>query len=187
MIYRRPNSLDSFGIAKVHVDTWNSTYKGLISEKILQRRTYEVSQRRWHDRIARLIDKEIIYIAENDYGEIVAFIMAGTEKYNLIGTLQDLNDYEGELMAIYVLKEYQKKNIGFRLLSLVVKYFLSKNINSMIVWVLKENPSKGFYKRLGAKYIGAKYLNLDGELYLESAYGWSDIRTILSYNERLKK
>jgi len=184
MIYRRPNSLDSYEIAKIHVNTWTSTYKGLISEKVLQRRTYEVVQRRWHDRIARLTDKEIIYIAKNDYGEIVAFIWARTEKFNLTGTLQDLNDYEGELMAIYVLKEYQNKNIGLRLLSLVVNYLLSKNINSMIVWVLKENPSKGFYKRLGAKYIGDKYLDLDGELYLESAYGWSDIRTILSYSER---
>lgn len=87
-------------------------------------------------------------------------------------------------MAIYFLKEYQKKRIGAHMLSLVVNYLLSKSINSMIVWVLKENPSKGFYKRLGAKYIGDKYLNLDGELYLESAYGWIDITTLLSYSER---
>ncbi|MFX0148202.1 MAG: hypothetical protein ACFE8E_10710 [Candidatus Hodarchaeota archaeon] len=85
MIYRRPNSLDSFGIAKVHVDTWNSTYKGSISERILQRRTYEVIQKRWHERIIGLTDKEIIYITENDCGEIIAFIMGGTEKVNLIG------------------------------------------------------------------------------------------------------
>jgi GNAT superfamily N-acetyltransferase len=182
--FRKVKLSDTNGIAKVHVDTWNATYKGLISEKILQRRTYEVLQRRWYERIGTLTNKEIIYIAEDDYGEIVAFIMAASEKFNLIGTLQDLNDYEGELMAIYVLKEYQNKNIGFRLLSLVVNYLLRKNVNSMTVWVLKENPSKVFYKRLGAKYIGDKYLDLDGELYLESAYGWSDIRTILSYSER---
>ena len=50
----------------------------------------------------------------------------------------------------------------------------------MLVWVFKENPSKKFYKNLGAKYIGDRFLELDGEKNLESAYGWENIEIILS-------
>lgn len=178
MLYRKANIFDVNEIARVTLDTWNTTYKGLISDRILQKRSYEVLAQKWNDRLTNLTDNEIIYVTEDDHGTIIAFIWAALEKINPIGDLLELNNFRGELMAIYVLKEYQNKKIGFHLVSQVVSYLLSKNINSMVVWVLKENPSKGFYKRLGAKYIGDKYLNLDGELYLESAYGWYNLKEI---------
>lgn len=178
VLYREANLSDVNEIARVTVDTWNTTYKGLISIRVLQKRSYEVLIQRWNDRLTNLTDKEVIYVAENDHGTIIAFVWAAIEKINPIGDLLELNNFEGELMAIYVVKEYQNKKIGFNLVSQVVSYLLIHNVDSMIVWVLKENPSKGFYIRLGAKYIGDKYLNLDGELYLESAYGWNNLKEI---------
>ena len=90
-------------------------------------------------------------------------------------------------MAIYVLKEYQKRSIGSNLVSLAVNFLLNKNVQSMLVWVLKENPSREFYEKLGAKYIGDHVLILDGEHYIESAYGWTDIKIILSKYNTMKE
>ncbi|MFX1414988.1 MAG: GNAT family N-acetyltransferase [Promethearchaeota archaeon] len=148
MQYRKSKPSDASAIAKVTFDTWNSTYKGLISERVLQKRSLNVLIQKWNERISNLANKQIIYVAENDSGNIIAFIWAGTEKINPVGNLLELNSFEGELMAIYVLKEYQNKKIGSNLVFLVVNYLLSKGDISMIVWVLKENPSKNFYKNL---------------------------------------
>ena len=84
-------------------------------------------------------------------------------------------------MAIYILKEYQRKKIGLKLVKMVVERLLESNIKSMIVWVLKGNPNCKFYEILGGTYIGQKMLEIESVNYIEVAYGWDDIRPILSY------
>jgi hypothetical protein len=49
-------------------------------------------------------------------------------------------------------------------------------MESLIVWVLKENPHRDFYRRLGGVLIGEKKIELGGAVLAEVAYEWSDIR-----------
>ena len=178
--YRRANTSDSSGIAKVLVNTWKSTYFNLVSESILNKRKYENIEPRWRERIENLTEKDIMFVAEKEDKKIVGITWGRTEKLNIAEHLPEIDEYEGELLAVYVLKDYQKRNIGKTLVSQVVEFLLNHNVHSMIVWVFKENSSKEFYKKLGAKYIGDRFLDLDGEKYLESVYGWMSIEDILS-------
>ncbi|WP_310739799.1 hypothetical protein [Oceanobacillus alkalisoli] len=41
MQIRRADSKDATGIAKVHVDSWRATYKGIIPEDFLNNLSYE--------------------------------------------------------------------------------------------------------------------------------------------------
>src|SRR5699024_9426075 len=72
--------------------------------------TYENRQEKWQD----IISKQIVFVAENNKGEIVGFSNAGVERTG------KYPDYKGELYAIYLLKEYQGKGIG----KLLFKYFV---------------------------------------------------------------
>jgi hypothetical protein len=48
---------------------------------------------------------------------------------------------------------------------------------NMIVWVLKENPARTFYEKMGGRYLEVKCLK---ELSVEEvSYGWKDIRVLL--------
>lgn len=84
-------------------------------------------------------------------------------------------------MAIYVLKEYQRRGIGLKLVKKVVKRLLENNIKNMIVWVLKDNPNWKFYEIVGGKYVGQKMFEKKGVDSVAIAYGWDDFRQILLY------
>lgn len=45
----------------------------------------------------------------------------------------------------------------------------------MMVWVLKNNPARGFYERLGGKYLYEKPIQIGAEELMEVAYGWRDL------------
>jgi hypothetical protein len=50
----------------------------------------------------------------------------------------------------------------------------------MLVWVLADNPSRGFYEQMGGRYVMEKEIVIGGDKPLqEVAYGWPDIGAIL--------
>jgi len=178
--FRIANISDLSGIVKVNVDTWKTTYHGIISENFLQSLSYEDKEANWRQRLEKPTHGAIIYVAETDQNEIVGFALATLEIYNPIVVLLQAERYNGELCAIYVLEEFQHKKIGIELVHLVVKYFKMNNIYSMITWVLKESPYRRFYEKLGGKFLGEQSIEIGGMRYIEIAYGWENIEVILS-------
>jgi hypothetical protein len=49
----------------------------------------------------------------------------------------------------------------------------------MLVWVLADNPARGFYERLGGRYLRQKPIEIGGIDLFEAAYGWDDIRVLI--------
>ena len=45
----------------------------------------------------------------------------------------------------------------------------------MLLWVLAENPSRGFYEALGGAEVRQETITIGGTELVEIAYGWSDI------------
>jgi len=179
MNYREATFSDLSGIVKVKVDTWKTTYRGIISEEYLQTLSYKDKEENWRQRLENPTHGAKIYVAMTDLHEIVGFSLATLEKYNPFITSIKPERYVGELCAIYVLKDFQGKKIGTELVKLVVRYFMRNNVRSMIIWVLKENPYCRFYEKLGGHYIGEQSIEIGGNRYIEKAYGWENIETNL--------
>lgn len=159
---------DARGIAKVHVDSWRTTYKHIFPEDYLQSLTYESREKLWKS----VIPNGYVYVAENLQGEIVGFSSGGKERTG------DYPGYEGELYAIYLLQEYQGKGIGRQLVKPLIEQFTIDGINSMTVLVLEENPSKYFYQSLGAVEIDRLPDTLAGKEVIELVYGWKDFSIV---------
>lgn len=51
MIIRRAIISDAPGIAKVHVDSWRTTYKGIIPQSFLDGLSYEQRTKLWENNI----------------------------------------------------------------------------------------------------------------------------------------
>ena len=180
MIYRLATIEDVAGIIKVSIDTWRITYRDIFPPDFLNNLSYEDSEAKWRQRFTDPERNIFFYIAETDSKEIVGFALGNLEQNDPTDKIPGIEKYTGELMAIYVLKEYQHRGIGTKLVKLIVKRLLEHNIDSMIVWVLKDNPNWKFYEVLGGKYLGQGILLKDGTNYIKLAYGWDDIRQILS-------
>nr|WP_263327024.1 GNAT family N-acetyltransferase [Neobacillus sp. Marseille-Q6967] len=159
---------DAKGIAKVHVDCWKTTYKNIVSDEYLNNLTYDSREKLWKNNIPN----GGVYIAENKEGEIVGFSSGGKERSGIY------NGFEGELYAIYILKENQGNGIGKALVKPIVDEIKEMGLNSMLVLVLKDNISRLFYEALGAKKIDTVEVEVAGKKLSELVYGWEDIRII---------
>ena len=171
MIIREANRKDLFSIAKVQVDSNRSTYKGIIPEEYLNSLSYESKEKYWDERLFSENSKEFMYVAEASDAGIVGFASA-----SLVRT-HDL--FERELYKIYILKEFQRKGIGKLLIKAVIRKFAEDNVKSVILWTLKDNPSRLFYEHLGGKIAGKRTIQRGGKDLLQIAYGWEDVTCLL--------
>lgn len=160
-------------IAKVHVDTWRSTYLGIVPDEVLSGLSCEKRENAWQ-KVFDLASEfnGFTYVSEDEAGRIVGFVNGGRERTgNQI--------YRGEINALYLLRSYQNKGIGRRLVRLAVERLTQMNVHSMLVWVLEDNPACKFYEALGGQKIQRKDIEIGGNRLTELAYGWTDISLLL--------
>ncbi|SES97849.1 L-amino acid N-acyltransferase YncA [Salinibacillus kushneri] len=160
---------DASFIAKVHVDSWRSTYRNLVREEDLaQEASYEHRKVFWETILKKHFHNQILYVAENDDNQVVGFVSGGEERSKKF-------DYDGEIYAIYLLEEYQGLGIGKTLLNAFMEEAQRLGYQSILVWVLTLNPSSHFYQYLGAQPIEAEEITIGEGTYEETAYGWPNI------------
>jgi len=158
---------DAEGIARVHVDSWRTTYKDIVPESYLQQLSYEQRAENWR----RGIGHNALYVAEDENNKIVGFATGGKERTGKY-------EAEGELYAIYLLQDVQGLGIGKKLTRKIAENLKEQGFNSMLVWVLEQNPSKAFYESLGGTTIDTIWIDIGGEEFKEIAYYWDNIESI---------
>ncbi|NOH03488.1 MAG: GNAT family N-acetyltransferase [Chloroflexi bacterium] len=166
---RRATVDDAQEIAAVHITAWQETYPGIVPDEFLKNLSMERRTERW---TASLSDPADLYhraiVAEMD-GQVVGFSNYGPPQEKDSG-------FDGELYAIYILKSVQGCGIGRMLMTEAAKGLLELGLNSMLVWVLRENVhERGFYERMGGAYVHEKSIVIGGKELVEVAYGWRDL------------
>ena len=159
--------VDAGGIAKVHVDVWRSTYKGIIPDKVLDSLSYEQRSKVRREHLEKNDPKVCCFVAENHDGEIIGFAMGGPRREGRL-------EFDGELYAIYLFKEHHGKGIGKQLLLSVSRWLFTNGHKSMLIWVLKENPTRKFYVAMGGIELDSKIIEIGAPLD-EISYGWPDL------------
>ena len=92
MLIREASPTDAAAIARVHVDSWRTTYAGIVPADYLADLSYARREQSWHDLLSTPIPSRCVYVAAQDTGEIVGFASGGPERSgNAI--------YRGELYA----------------------------------------------------------------------------------------
>ncbi len=159
---RRGRAPDAAAIARVYVDSWRSAYKGLIPQTYLNSLSYDAFERHWRRTFA---SRAWAFVAEYD-GQIVG-IASG-------GRCRKIGIASGELFILYVLNEYHGNGIG-RALFDACQYELTKRGHpDILVWVLEENPARGFYERLGGELVYHNQIDIGGKPMREAGYLWRD-------------
>lgn len=163
---------DAAGIAWVNIRTWQTAYAGLFPEDQLKKLdgNFERMAENWGRRIADQETPLALYVAEDD-GEVIGFAGGEAERSG------DWS-FEGELSVIYILDRYQKQGIGRKLVKAVSQTLLDQGMHSMIVWVLKDSPYRGFYEALGGVYVGEQDHEVWGEKYQVLGYGWEQLEDL---------
>ncbi len=170
----RPATLeDAQGIGKVQVDSWRSSYKGLIADAFLATLSPERRAQVWSQNLTSPHNGSFLDVAETSPGEIVGFVSAGPER-------EGDPIYKGELYAIYLYQQVQRQGLGRKLMDSVMRGLLERGFSSMLLWVLKDNlPARKFYEAVGGKSLREKPVEIGSQTLIEVAYGWKNLLPFL--------
>ena len=136
-----------------------------------------IDVREWAERRRRSLtnvgDRVVSHVAEVER-EIVGWAVGGPNR-------DADSTYAGELYAIYLLFDFQRRGIGRRLAAATAESLVESGFGSMLVWVLVENRSaRRFYEALGAEYVQERQIAIGGASLREAAYGWEDLDRLVT-------
>ena len=159
-------STDTPNIARIHIESWSTTYAGILPEDAIAAQSYDQRHSFW-SRILSERSETILLVAERD-GEVVGFSSAGASRTEHPG-------FSAELYAIYLLPKDQGQGHGKKLFNATKDALARAGHRGMVLWVLEQNPACGFYMRMGGVPVAEKVEEFAGKHLTEVAYGWTEI------------
>jgi GNAT superfamily N-acetyltransferase len=157
------------GTAVVHVDTWRSTYRGIVPGEYLAQLSYTVSESRLRSHQGK--HPRLCWVAAEEAGRILGFAHGGPE-------LEGRSGFSGELYAIFVLQSCQGEGIGRRLMQAVFSELASASLSPVIIWALQDNPACAFYRHMGGKVAAKKIVEIGGKQLVALGFGFHNSNNI---------
>ena len=137
---RRATRDDCEGIARVHVQAWEESYRGVLPDRALEPYDFERRFAEWSEILAE--DASIAYVACD--GECIVGFAYALENHDEPG-------YDALLSTLYVLAAYHRRGIAVRLLEALDAALREYGLDGMWLLTLRDrNPARGFYEHLGA-------------------------------------
>lgn len=164
--YREANVDDAAAVANVHVNSWKDSFIGIVPDSFMEKLTVESRTKAFRERFSDPTYK--MYVAELPTGEVVGFVDAGDPR-------QDVGQYDAELYAIYILRNFQGKGIGGHLFRCVTEFLKSTGKRSMYLMALEASPYRPFYEKMGGRVVNKQQVLLDGMPFDALVYGWEDL------------
>lgn len=161
MLLRDAIKGDLRALAELHVRTYNETHLGPGESGP----TYETREWQWRQKLSETHATKFVLVLENETKQLVGFIWCHPTKDN--------PTWAARLNKIYLLRDYQRRGHGTRMLAAAVERLLAGGLTSMALFTETDNePACNFYEQLGAE----RQLNERGEF--EGMYGWTDLRKL---------
>jgi len=165
---------DAPGIACLDVETWQATYAGILATPYLAGLSAPRREQGWRQSIRRAPGE--VQVAVDEAGGIVGF--------GSCGRCRGEPEFSGEVFTLYVAPDHQNRGIGRALLLAMFGRLVERGHRSAIIWVLRQNPSRFFYRHLGGREVRQKLLPFNGAEVPASGYGWRDLPQFLAANAR---
>ncbi len=178
MEIRRAIPDDAAALARVHIESWRSAYRGLVPDSHLANLDYERRALRFRDSLAR--NAEGTYLVEEDRA-VAGFLTLGACRDSDLS-----HETTGEIWGIYLAPAHWRKGIGTSLCRFGEQLLKTRGYRSAMLWVFSKNDrARRFYEAMGYEPDGAtKLLSLG--LPLEAVRYWrrlTDVEPRHRHNE----
>jgi ribosomal protein S18 acetylase RimI-like enzyme len=179
---RRARPSDAIAIGAVHVAAWRSTYPGILPDNFLARLSVP-RQAAYYDAAIRSPSTGVFVAAATGSdvppgsgARIVGFASAGRSR----GSEFVRRLGEGEVETLYVLDDWRDRGVGRKLLRAAAGHLAELGCRSCFLWVLRDNPSRWFYQRLGGKPGAEAMIQFAGTKLPQTAFVWDPIERLLA-------
>ena len=179
---RKARPADSVAIAAVHVAAWRNTYPGILPDAYLAKLSVS-RQAVYYDQAIRSGTGVMVAsasgadVAPGGAARIIGFTTASRARHGEISG-QVLG--EGEIETLYVLDDWREHGVGRRLLRAAAAHLAEAGCRSAFLWVLRDNPSRWFYERLGGKPAAEAVIHVGGQGITQTAFVWDPIERLLA-------
>jgi ribosomal protein S18 acetylase RimI-like enzyme len=180
---RKARAADAVAIAAVHVAAWRSTYPGILPDRYLAR--LSVTRQAAHYDAAIRAGQGVMVAAASGMDvppgsgpRIVGFTTAGPSRSG--SEIGGRRLAEGEVETLYVLDDWRDRGIGRRLMRAAAAHLMEVGCRSCFLWVLRDNPSRWFYQRLGGKPVAEATIQFASRPVVQTAFVWDPIEQLLA-------
>lgn len=178
---RRARPSDAISIGAVHVAAWRSAYPGILPDSFLAR--LSVPRQAAHYDAAIRSPTTGVFVASASGGDVpsgsgsrvIGFVTAGRARGEFARHLA-----EGEVETLYVLDDWRDRGVGRKLMRAAAAHLAQMGCKSCFLWVLRDNPSRWFYQRLGGKPLGEAVVQFAGTQLPQTAFVWDPIERLLA-------
>jgi ribosomal protein S18 acetylase RimI-like enzyme len=169
IIIRAARPDDARRIARIDVETWRAAYAGILTTQFLVGLSTHRRELGW----AAVIEREPrdIQVAVDCDDEILGF--------GSCGRCRSPAEFAGEVFTLYVAPDWQNQGIGRRLLLALFERLVAQGCASAIIWVLRDNPGRFFYRRLGGREVRHKMFTVGGKQIEAAGFAWRDLPRFL--------
>ena len=179
---RRARPADAISIGAVHVAAWRSAYPGILPDDFLARLSvprqaahYDAAIRSRHRRVRRRRVRH-----RRAAGQRLAHHRLRHRRPRPRRRVRRQRLAEGEVETLYVLDDWRERGVGRRLMRAAAAHLAETGCRSCFVWVLRDNPSRWFYQRLGGKPAAEALIQFAGHKLPQTAFVWDPIERLLA-------
>lgn len=167
---------DAPAIAAVHVAAWRSAYPAILPAGFLANLSV-TRQAANYD--AAIHTGQGVFVAlatgadlpDTGPARVIGFATGGRARRAGLG--------DGEVETLYVLDDFRDRGVGRRLLRAMGGALRDAGCTSAFVWVLRDNPARYFYARLGGVLAAEEAISFAGTRLMQSAYRWDPLARLL--------
>lgn len=165
MIVRPARPVDAVPIGRVHVAAWRSAYAGILPETSLHRLSVPRQAAQYG---AAIRGRRGVFVAEAG-GHVVGFCTVGRARSRFA---------DGEVETLYVLDDWRDHGFGRALMQMGADRLRTDGARSLMLWVLRDNPGRWFYQRMGGRPAAQGVTEVGGTAMPQIAYVWDRIETL---------
>ncbi len=161
MIIRQKELKDCESWVDVNIKSWNENLKGIVSDKLLSFIKDKRDVRIKND-TENFVSDDWNYVLEEN-GKVIGIMkLKESDKYG----------YEncGEVQILYLYTEEKGKGYGKELLNKGFEVLKNKGYKKAVIGCIDGNPSNGFYKHMGGKFVRQDPWDVLDEHYIENIY-----------------
>ena len=168
---RRARPGDAPAIARVRIDSWRSTYPGIMPDAYLDGMQVEASTALWDRVLTAGPNTTCVFVAEHR-SDVVGFSCGNR-------LAPPKHGFDGELAAVYLRSDFQGAGLGRQLVGAVAEAVRASGATRLITWVIAANKrARAFYEGLGGELVVEQPFQWDGMDLAEAAYGWRDVEAL---------
>jgi ribosomal protein S18 acetylase RimI-like enzyme len=170
-VVRLATPADAPAIAETHVRAWQTAYRGLVPDAILDGLSIAQRTERWHDHLVATdpdARSQRTWVVLDPDAVVVGFAHAGPGNDEAAPPPQGA----GEVFSIYLAPEVRGQGYGRAVFARATRDLLDRGFDPIVVWVFEDNDgARRFYEAAGCRLEGTRHdVDFDSVLVPEIRY-----------------